>query len=132
MNAEGVITGVRKGSTSVAVKTHNGLIQAVEVNVKARLKDVYGSLTNDPATYALYAQKLGLERDEDAPAGTVVCRDGELALSMTSSSCTVAVASSDGVEQRAFTRAGDETHFIAIATADGATIQGILAQWNWQ
>ena len=168
VNAEGVITGVRKGSTSVAVKTHNGLIQAVEVNVKARLKDVYGSLTNDPATYALYAQKLGLERDEDAPAGTVVCRDGELALSMTSSSCTVAVASvlspryciegidtsmtpevaaakliangwaltgnktSDGVEQRAFTRAGDETHFIAIPTADGATIQGILAQWNWQ
>ena len=98
----------------------------------------------------------------------MVCRDGELALSMTSSSCTVAVASvlspryciegidtsmtpevaaakliangwaltgnktSDGVEQRAFTRAGDETHFIAIATADGATIQGILAQWNWQ
>lgn len=167
VNAEGMITGVRRGSTSVAVRTHNGLIQAVEVNVKARLKDVYGSLTNDPATYALYAQKLGLERDEDAPAGTVACRDGELVLSMTSSSCTVAVAAilnpryciegidtamtpevaaakliangwaltgnktSDGVEQRAFTRAGDETRFIAIATADGATIQGILAQWNW-
>lgn len=167
VNAEGMITGVRRGSTSVAVRTHNGLIQAVEVNVKARLKDVYGSLTNDPATYALYVQKLGLERDEDAPAGTVACRDGELVLSMTSSSCTVAVAAilnpryciegidtamtpevaaakliangwaltgnktSDGVEQRAFTRAGDETRFIAIATADGATIQGILAQWNW-
>ena len=167
VNAEGMITGVRRGSTSVAVRTHNGLIQAVEVNVKARLKDVYGSLTNDPATYALYAQKLGLERDEDAPAGTVACRDGELVLSMTSSRCTVAVAAilnpryciegidtamtpevaaakliangwaltgnktSDGVEQRAFTRAGDETRFIAIATADGATIQGILAQWNW-
>lgn len=167
VNAEGMITGVRRGSTSVAVRTHNGLIQAVEVNVKARLKDVYGSLTNDPATYALYAQKLGLERDEDAPAGTVACRDGELVLSMTSSSCTVAVAAilnpryciegidtamtpevaaakliangwaltgnktSDGVEQRAFTRAGDETRFIAIATADGVTIQGILAQWNW-
>ena len=168
VNAEGVITGVRKGSTSVAVKTHNGLIQAVEVNVKARLKDVYASLTNDPATYAMYAQKLGLERETDAPAGAVVCQDGELALSMTQSSCAVAlnrVASpryciegidvnmtpenaaakliangwaltgtkaSDGVEQRAFTRAGDETRFIAIATPDGTTIQGIIAQWNWQ
>ena len=164
---EGVITGMRKGSTSVAVKTHNGLIQAVEVNVKARLKDVYACLTNDPATFTQVARKLALERQEDAPGGKVVCQDGELALTMTASSCAVAVAavakpryciegidaamtpesaaakliangwaltgtkSSDGVEQRAFTKAGDESRFIAIATADGQTIQGILAQWNW-
>ena len=168
VNAEGVITGVRKGSTSVAVKTHNGLIQAVEVNVKKRLKDVYGSLTNDPATYALYAQKLGLERETDAPDGAMVCQDGELALSMTSSSCAVALnrvanpryciegidvtmtpenaaakliangwaltatKSTDGVEQRAFTKVDAPAFAIAIATADGATIQGIMAQWNWE
>jgi hypothetical protein len=168
VNAEGVITGMRKGTTSVAVKTHNGLIQAVEVNVKARLKNVYGCLTNDPATYALYVRKLDLGRDEDVPAGTVLCRDDELALTMTSSSCTVAVApaakpryciegidvsmtpevaaakliangwaltgtkASDGVEQRAFTKGGDTSRYIAIATADGTTIQGLLAQWTWQ
>ena len=168
VNSEGVITGVRKGSTSVAVRTHNGLIQAVEVNVKARLKNVYGCLTNDPATYALYVRKLKLGRDDDAPAGTVLCRDDELALTMTSSSCTVAVApaaksryciegidvsmtpevaaakliangwaltgtkSSDGVEQRAFTWGGDTSRYIAIATVDGTTIQGLLAQWTWQ
>jgi hypothetical protein len=168
VNSEGVITGVRKGSTSVAVRTHNGLIQAVEVNVKARLKNVYGCLTNDPATCALYVRKLDLGRDEDVPAGTVLCRDEELALTMTSSSCTVAIApaakpryciegidvsmtpevaaakliangwaltgtkASDGVEQRAFTRGGDTSRYIAIATADGTTIQGLLAQWTWQ
>ena len=167
VDAQGVITGVRKGSTSVAVKTHNGLIQAVTVNVKPKLKNAYNCLTNDPAMFTLYARKLGLQRDADAPSGAVVYRNGELTLTMTSNSCAVTVASvanpkyciegidvsmtpenasakliangwaltgtkaTDGVEQRAFTRAGDTSHFIAIATADGLTIQGILAQWNW-
>ena len=167
VNAEGLITGVRRGSTSVAVRTHNGLLQAVEVNVKARLKDAYGCLTNDPATFTQFTRKLELVRDDDAPSGAVLCRDGELALTMTSSSCTVAVAAtanprycvagidvtmtpenaaaklvangwaltatkvSDGVAQRAFTRPDDEARTIVIATADGATIQGIMAQWSW-
>jgi len=167
ISADGVITGMRRGSTSVAVKTHNGLIQAVEVNVKARLKDAFGCLTNDPATFTQYAGKLGLVRQEDAPSGTVVCRDDELALTMTASSCAVTIVgaakpryciagidaamtpetaaakliangwaltgtkSSDGVEQRAFTKADDPARTIAIATADGQTIQGIMAQWTW-
>ncbi len=167
VDAEGVITGMRKGSTSVAVKTHNGLIQAVTVNVKPRLREVYGCLTNDPATFTQYARKLSLERQDDAPAGSVICQNGEIALSMTANSCAVALnavanpryciqgidvsmkpenaaakliangwaltgtKATDGVEQRAFTRAGDSSHFIAIATADGTTIQGILAQWTW-
>ena len=37
----------------------------------------------------------------------------------------------DGVEQRAFTKGGDSDRFIAIATADGTSIQSILAQWTW-
>ncbi len=164
---EGVITGMRRGTTSVAVKTHNGLIQAVEVNVKARLKDAYNCLTNDPATFTQYAGKLGLVRQDDAPSGSVVCRDDELALTMTASGCTVAVTaaakpryciagidvamtpesaaakliangwaltdtrSSDGVERRAFTKADDPARAIAIATADGQSIQAVMAQWNW-
>ena len=39
---------------------------------------------------------------------------------------------SDGVEQRAFTKGGDTSRYIAIATVDGTTIQGLLAQWTWQ
>lgn len=168
VSAEGVITGVRKGSTSVAVKTHNGLIQAVEVNVKAKLKDVLKCLTNDPATFLQFARKLNLTRQGDASAGTVVYHDSELALTMTASSCTAAIVttakpryciagidvtmtpenaaakllangwaltatkSSDGVEQRAFTKTDAPAFTIAIATADGTTIQGIMAQWNWE
>lgn len=168
VNAEGLITGMRRGSTSVAVKTHNGLIQAVEVNVKAPLRDAFRCLTDDPAAYLQYARKLDLVRQADAPENTVVCQDGELALTMTASSCAAALVSvpkpryciagidvamtpenasakliangwaltatksADGVEQRAFTRADDPSRAIAIATADGATIQGIMAQWNWE
>ena len=168
VDAEGVITGVRRGSTSVAVKTHNGLIQAVTVNVKPPLREVYGCLTNDPATFTQYARKLGLERQDDAPAGTVICQNGEIALSMTANSCAVALnavanpsyciqgidvtmtpenaaakliangwaltatKSTDGVEQRAFTKVDAPAFAIAIATADGTTIQGIMCQWNWE
>ena len=167
VNSEGVITGMRKGTTSVAVKTHNGLIQAVEVNVKARLKDAFKALTNDPATYMQVIRKLDLTRDSESGDNAVTCQDGELSLTMTASSCTAALVnvlkpryciagidvtmtpenaaakllangwaltatkSTDGVEQRAFTKADAPAFAIAIATADGATIQGIMAQWNW-
>ncbi|MBQ6123173.1 MAG: Ig-like domain-containing protein [Clostridia bacterium] len=167
VNSEGVITGMRKGTTSVAVKTHNGLIQAVEVNVKARLKDAFKCLTNDPATYMQVTRKLDLTRNSESGDNAVTCQDGELSLTMTASSCTAAIVnvlkpryciagidvtmtpenaaakllangwaltatkSTDGVEQRAFTKADAPAFAIAIATADGATIQGIMAQWNW-
>ncbi len=168
VSAEGVITGMRKGTTSVAVKTHNGLIQAVEVNVKARLKDAFKCLTDDPATYMQYARKLNLTRQTDGPVNTVTCQDDELALTMNASGCTATIVnvlkpryciagidvtmtpenaaakliangwaltatkSTDGVEQRAFTRADAPARAIAIATADGTTIQGIMCQWNWE
>jgi len=167
VDAEGVITGVRKGTTTVVVGTHNGLTQTVTVTVRSRLKELYGALTNDPQAYLRYARSLKLRRDTAAPTGSVVCRNEELALAMTANSCTVTLSpavtpryciqgidvtmtpeaaaakliangwaltgtkSSDGVEQRAFTKDGDTTHFVAIATVDGATIQGILAQWSW-
>ena len=168
VNSEGVITGMRKGTTSVAVKTHNGLIQAVEVNVKARLKDAFKCLTNDPATYMQYTRKLDLTRNSESGDNAITCQDGELSLTMTASSCTAAIVnvlkpryciagidvtmtpenaaakllangwaltatkSTDGVEQRAFTKVDAPAFAIAIATADGATIQGIMAQWNWE
>jgi uncharacterized protein YjdB len=168
VNADGIITGMRKGTTSVAVKTHNGLIQAVEVNVKSRLRDAFKCLTDDPATYMQYARKLELTHQEDSPVNTVICKDDELTLTMNASSCTATIVnvprprycvcgidvtmtpenaaakliangwsltatkSTDGVEQRAFTRADAPSRTIAIATADGTTIQGILCQWNWE
>lgn len=168
VNGDGEITGVKPGVTSVAVLTHNGLRQNVGVTVKPRLKEVYGCLTNEPTTYLKYAKKLKLRRDTAAGDGEkVVCRDGELTLSLSASECQVALGSvndpryciqgidvsmtpevaaakliaagwamtgsktTDGVEQRAFTKGGDTTHFVAISTSDGQTIQGILAQWNW-
>ncbi|MBQ3424170.1 MAG: Ig-like domain-containing protein [Clostridia bacterium] len=89
VNSEGEITGIRPGITSVAVLTHNGLTQTVGVNVKPRLKEVYGSLTNEPAKFLKAAKKLKLTRDAAAGSGSVVCRDDELSLAMTADSCTV-------------------------------------------
>ena len=167
VDGHGLITGVRKGATSVAVRTHNGLIQAVTVNVKPRLRDVYGCLTDVPATFLEYARKLKLERDEDGGEDGVVYSNGELTMIMTAHSCQVALAkassarycvlgvdtamtpeaaaakliakgwaltgvrTSDGVEQRAFTLGGDASRYVAIATVDGTTIQGLTAQWSW-
>ena len=168
VNADGEITGVKPGVTSVAVVTHNGLRQSVGVTVKPKLKDVYRCLTNEPAAYMRTVKRLKLKRDAAAgDAAKVVCRDGELALTLSAESCQVALnavtdpryciqgidvsmtpeaaaakliaagwaltgtKATDGVEQRAFTRDGDSTHFVAISTADGQSIQGILAQWTW-
>ena len=144
------------------------VIQAVEVNVKSRLRDAFKCLTDDPATYMQYARKLELTHQEDSPVNTVICKDDELTLTMNASSCTATIVnvprprycvcgidvtmtpenaaakliangwsltatkSTDGVEQRAFTRADAPSRTIAIATADGTTIQGILCQWNWE
>ena len=167
VSADGVITGVKKGVTTIGVKTHNGLTQTVTVTVKAKLREIYDGLTNDPATFVKNAKRMKLTRDNAAPGGSVVCRGEELTYSMAAGSCQIALKPlanpkycvqgidtsmtpeaasakliangwamtgskvSDGVEQRAFTKDGDTTHFIAIATADGLTIQGIIAQWNW-
>ena len=167
VNSSGEVIGVKQGVTSVTVLTHNGLTQTVGVTVRARLKDVYGCLTNEPANYLKAAKKLKLTRDASAATGSVACGNGELSLTMTANSCQVALnaaadprycikgidvsmtpetaaskliaagwamtgsKSTDGVEQRAFTRENDYTHYITISTADGTTIRGITAQWDW-
>ena len=168
VNADGEITGVKPGVTSVAVLTHNGLRQSIGVTVKRQLNDVYKCLTNEPATYLELVKKLKLTRDITAGDDTtVVCRDGELALTLSAGTSQVAlndvtdpryciqgidvtmtleaataklVASgwalvgsktSDGVEQRAFIRDNDTTHYITISTADGVTIRSIAANWMW-
>lgn len=165
---EGVITGIRAGSTVVAVRTHNGLTQTVSVTVKSKLKDVYGCLTKDPKTFVEIARKLKLVRDTSvSQSDGVVGRNGELTLAMSKKGCQVALSAvddprfcvqgvdvsmtpeaaaakllaggwaltasknSDGVEQRVFTKGGDTTHRIIIATGNGVLISGIAAQWEW-
>ena len=168
VDADGVITGVKKGVTTVGVVTHNGLKQTVEVTVKAALKDVYGALTNDPKAFLKVVKKLKLTQDADASdSSTVAFSNEEIVMAMTAKSCQVSLRAgsspkyclegidvsmtpeaaaakliaagwamtgsktSDGVQQRAFTKDGDTSRFIAIATADGNTIQGLLAKWTW-
>lgn len=167
VSAEGVVTGARVGETVVAVRTHNGLTQMLNVTVKPRLKDVYGCLTNDAGDYLKYARALKLVRDLSAGEGAVAGRSDEVALVMTPNSCQVALNAVDNprycvqgvdvsmpvetaaakliargwaqtgvktegaVEQRAFTKGGDTTHTVVIATANGTAIQGLLAVWTW-
>jgi len=168
VNGDGVITGVKDGITSVGVLTHNGLTQSVGVTVKPRLKEAYSCLTNEPSKYLQIVKKLKLKRDTAAgDATTVVCRDDELALSLSATTCRVALndvpnpryciqgidvsmtpeaaaakliangwaltgtRSTGGVEQRAFTKDSDTTHYVAVSTADGQTISGISAEWTW-
>ena len=91
VNSNGEITGVKPGITSVAVRTHNGLTQTVGVTVKARLKDVYSVLTNEPTRYLKTVKKLKLRRDTTA-VDSVVCGNDELTLTMTAGSCRVELA----------------------------------------
>lgn len=164
---DGVIGGVRTGETLVAVRTHNGLTQLVNVTVKPKRKDVYGCLTNDPSEFARIATRLKLVRDlSGGEEAGVVGRDDELVMAMTSGACRVAVSatadprycvqgvdvsmspedavakliangwaqtavkSGDGTEQRVFTKGGDTTHTVTLAS-NGAFLTGISAQWSW-
>lgn len=167
VSGDGIVTGVRTGSTVVAVQTHNGLTQTVNVAVKPKLKDLYGCLTNDSRTYLQAARKLKLTRDAASAAGSVIGRNGEVTLTLTADSCEVALSAvanprycvqgvdvsmtpqsaaakliaggwaqtagqnGDGLERRVFVKGGDTPHTITIATADGETISGISARWEW-
>lgn len=92
VNAEGVVTGKKKGTTQIAVKTHNGLTASVTVVVKGKLKDVYGALTNSPKTFLKYAKKLKMKRDTTGTSTTsVMYYNDQMALIMTANSCQISL-----------------------------------------
>ncbi|MBR1822056.1 MAG: Ig-like domain-containing protein [Clostridia bacterium] len=91
VSADGVITGRKKGTTQIAVKTHNGLTATVNVTVKGKLKELYGLLTDKPKTYLKYAKKLKLKKDNSEDPNSVMYYNGQVALIMTASSCQISL-----------------------------------------
>ena len=94
VSADGVVTGKKKGTTQIMVKTHNGLTATVNVVVKGKLKETYGLLTDKPKTYLKYAKKLKLKQDTTGDSTSVMYYDKELALIMTKDSCQVSLSPS--------------------------------------
>lgn len=94
VSAEGVITGKKKGTTTITVKTHNGLTESVSVIVKGKLKEVYGCLTNKPKTFLKYAKKLKMKRDTTTDSNTVMYYNDQAALIMTAKGCQVSLSPS--------------------------------------
>ena len=92
VSADGVVTGKKKGATQITVMTHNGLTATVNVIVKGKLKDVYGTLTNSPKTYLKYARKLKLKKDKTGDDSSVMYYNDQLALIMTENSCQVSLS----------------------------------------
>ena len=93
VNAEGVVTGKKKGTTQIAVKTHNGLTATATVVVKGKLKDVYGALTNSPKTFLKYAKKLKMKKDTTETSTTsVMYYNDQMALIMTANSCQISLS----------------------------------------
>ena len=89
---DGVITGKKKGTTKIVVKTHNGLTATVTVIVKGKLKDIYGCLTDKPKTFLKYAKKLKMKRDTTTDANTVMYYNDQAALIMTAKGCQVSLS----------------------------------------
>lgn len=88
---DGVITGKKAGTCTVAVKTHNGLTANVTVVVKGKLTDIYGSLTNAPKKFLKNAKKLKMKQDKTAASGTVMYYNDQAALIMTANVCQVSL-----------------------------------------
>ena len=92
VSAEGVVTGKKKGTTQIAVKTHNGLTATATVVVKGKLKDVYGALTKTPKTFLKNAKKLKMKKDTTSSSTTsVMYYNDQVALIMTANSCQVSL-----------------------------------------
>lgn len=89
VSSSGLITAKKKGTTTVTVTTHNGLTKTVQVTVKAKLTDVYGTLTNSSKNFVKYAKKLKLKKDNDPDFKGVMYYNSQLALIMTEDSCQV-------------------------------------------
>ena len=89
VSSSGLITAKKKGTTTVTVTTHNGLTKTVQVTVKAKLTDVYGTLTSSPKNFVKYAKKLKLKKDNDPDFKGVMYYNSQLALIMTEDSCQV-------------------------------------------
>ena len=93
VNAEGVVTGKKKGTTQIAVKTHNGLTATATVVVKGKLTNVYGALTNSPKTFLKYAKKLKMKKDTtETSATSVMYYNDQMALIMTANSCQISLS----------------------------------------
>lgn len=93
VSADGVITGKKKGTTTVTVKTHNGLSETVTVVVKGKLKDLYGCLTDNPKTFVKYAKKLKMKYDStNTETNTAMYYNDQAALIMTTNSCQVSLS----------------------------------------
>ncbi len=93
VNAEGVVTGKKKGTTQIAVKTHNGLTATATVVVKGKLTNVYGALTNSPKTFLKYAKKLKMKKDTTETSTTsVMYYNDQMALIMTANSCQISLS----------------------------------------
>ena len=92
VSSAGVVTGVKKGTTTITVKTHNGLSKKVKVNVRAALKltEVYDYLTNSAETYAANVAKLKLKKDTTGTdPNTVMYYNGQLALIYGANGCQI-------------------------------------------
>lgn len=91
VSADGVIKGKKKGSTQVAITTHNGVTTTVEVIVKGKLTELSGKLTDKPKTFLKYAKKLKLKKDSSEDPASVMYYNSEVAMIMTSSSCQISL-----------------------------------------
>lgn len=91
VSADGVITGKKKGACQIAVKTHNGLTATVNVVVKGKLTDIYGSLTNTPKKFLKNAKKLKMKLDKDSDSTSVMYYNDQAALIMTANNCQVSL-----------------------------------------
>ena len=92
VSADGVITGKKKGTCTIAVKTHNGVTANVNVIVKGKLKDLYGSLTDNPKTFVKYAKKLKMKLDKtNTETNTLMYYNDQAALIMNANSCQVSL-----------------------------------------
>lgn len=91
VSAEGVVTGVKKGSAKITVKTHNGLKQTVAVKVtkKLSLKELNALLTNSQDTFTANATSMGLTLDNDPAYTGVMYYDSQMAYVMSANTCSV-------------------------------------------
>lgn len=92
VSADGVVTGKRKGTTQITVRTHNGKSATVTVVVKGKLKNLYGYLTNKPKTFVKYAKRLKMKKDTTGGDTSVMYYNSQAALIMGSNYCQVSLS----------------------------------------
>ena len=94
VSSDGLITGVKQGSTKITVTTHNALSKTVTVKVVAKrsLTEVYGYLTNSAETYKANVEALKLKKDTTGDSSnSVMYYDSQLALILSANSCRISL-----------------------------------------